>query len=79
MAHMIGLEAILGGIVAALVAIAAAFIRGRSAGAQAERAKQDAAARKSLESRNKTDDEIARMSPDDRLRRLDGWVPDDGK
>jgi hypothetical protein len=76
---MIGLEAILGGIVAALVAVAVAFFRGRSAGAQAERAKQNAAARKSLESRNRTDDEIARMSPDDRLRRLDGWVSDDGK
>jgi hypothetical protein len=76
---MIGLEAILGGIVAALVAVAVAFFRGRSAGAQAERAKQDAAARKTLESRNRTDDEIARMSPDDRLRALDGWVSDDGK
>jgi hypothetical protein len=76
---MIGLEAILGGIVAALVAVAAAFIKGRSAGAQAERAKQDAAARKSLESTMKTDDEIARMSPDDRLRALDGWVSDDRK
>ena len=76
---MIGLEAILGGIVAALVAVAVAFFRGRSAGAQAERAKADAAARKSLESRNRTDDEIARMSPDNRLRALDGWVSDDGK
>jgi hypothetical protein len=36
---MIGLEAILGGIVAALVAVAVAFFRGRSAGAQAERAR----------------------------------------
>jgi hypothetical protein len=76
---MIGLEAILGGIVAALIAVAVAFFRGRSAGAQAERAKADAAARKSLESRNRTDDEIARMSPDNRLRALDGWVSDNGK
>jgi hypothetical protein len=76
---MIGLEAILGGIVAALVAVAVAFVRGRSAGAQAERAKADAAARQSLESRMKTDDEIARMSPDDRLRALDGWVSDDSR
>jgi hypothetical protein len=76
---MIGLEAILGGIAAALVAVGVAFFRGRSAGAQAERAKADAAARKSLESRNRTDDEIARMSPDDRLRALDGWLSDDGK
>jgi len=76
---MIGLETILGGIVAALVAVAVAFFRGRSAGAQAERAKADAAARKSLESRNRTDDEIARMSPDDRLRALDGWLSDDNR
>jgi hypothetical protein len=76
---MMGLEAILGGVVAALVAVAVAFFRGRSAGAQAERAKQDAAARKSLESRNRTDDEISRMSPDDRLRALDDWVSDDNK
>lgn len=76
---MTGLETILGGVIAALAAVAIAFFKGRSTGAQSERAKQDAASRKSLESRNRTDDEIARMSPDDRLRALDGWVSDDGK
>ena len=59
--------------VAALAGLAAVFRAGKTS----ERLKQTSASLKSLRSREKTDDEIAKMS-DRRVReRLAEWVPDD--
>jgi hypothetical protein len=61
--------------VAALAGLAAVFRAGKTS----ERLKQTSASLKSLRSREKTDDQIAKM-PDSRVReRLSKWVPDDGK
>ena len=62
-----------GSALAVLAGIAAVF----GAGKTSERLKQTSASLKSLRSREKTDDQIAKMS-DRRVReRLDRWVPDD--
>lgn len=58
---------------AAAAALAQAFARGRAA----ERARQQARTLHALQTRLKTDDEIARMSPDARRRALAQWVSDD--
>ena len=63
-----------GGLALAVLAGLAAVFR---AGKTSERLKQTSASLKSLRSREKTDDEIAKMS-DRRVReRLSEWVPDD--
>ena len=62
------------GVALAVLAGLAAVFR---AGKTSERLKQTSASLKSLRSREKTDDEIAKMS-DRRVReRLAEWVPDD--
>lgn len=63
-----------GGLAVTLGAIA---LRLMSIGRAQERAKQDAAALDNLRSREKTDDEIARLDDRARRERLARWVPDD--
>jgi hypothetical protein len=61
--------------VAALAGLAAVFRAGKTS----ERLKQTSASLKSLRSREKTDDQIAKMSDGSVRERLDRWVPDDGE
>jgi hypothetical protein len=62
----------------ALAGFAFAILRAFTAGKAAEKAKAQAATMKTLQSRLKTDDEIARLTPDQRRERLRGWVSNDG-
>lgn len=61
----------------AAAAIGIVFARIYAAGKAAEALKQTQAQLKALRSRIKTDDEIARLSPADRRKRLSEWVSDD--
>jgi hypothetical protein len=61
----------------ALAGFGLALLRAFSAGKAHERAKDQAATLKILQSRLNTDDEIARLSPDDRRELLRGWVQRD--
>jgi len=62
---------------AAVVAFLAAFLRGRASGvADAKKAAQ-ARAHEALKARREVTDELESESPDDRRRRLDGWMRDD--
>jgi|AACY02.2.fsa_nt_gi hypothetical protein len=62
-------------VLSAAAVIAQAFARGQAA----ERARQQARTLKTLQARIKTDDTIARMSPDARRRALAEWVSDRGE
>lgn len=58
------------------LALGFAILRIYMAGAASERAKQTQASLQNLRTRVKVDDEIARMSPADRRKRLLEWVSD---
>ncbi|GGE36437.1 hypothetical protein GCM10007276_12430 [Agaricicola taiwanensis] len=61
-------------LIAAVVAVAVWRIF--AAGKNAEAAKQIQQSLENLRTRVKTDDEISRLSPDQRRERLRGWVSD---
>jgi hypothetical protein len=63
--------AVAAGVFAALAAVF-------RSGQKAERGKQDANARKALETRNQADDELRKTSPDQRRDALGRWVRNDG-
>ena len=70
----LGRKIAIGGVIALAVAV---FIwRIYAAGEARERARQAEAALQNLRKRIKTDDEITRMSPADRRKRLSEWVSD---
>lgn len=66
---------------AAGIAVAAGLLFWRvfTAGRSAEAAKQNKASLENLRKRSMTDDEIARMSDDQRRKRLADWVQPDGR
>jgi hypothetical protein len=65
--------ALVGGV---LLAIGAAFLKGRSAGKQAEVTKQNEASLENLRSRETTNAEVQARPADDRRRDLGKWVRD---
>lgn len=75
---MSDLTTIIAAILAAVVAIAGAWLRGKATG---QRQEQDKRVRQDLDAVRKAkgvQDEIDRASPDDVRRRLDGWMRPDG-
>lgn len=63
----------------ALVAIATGiliYLAGRNRGTANERARQKAADAQAIKRRKEIDDEVARLPPADRDRRLDRWMRD---
>lgn len=66
-------------IALALLAAGAALLQAFARGKAAEKAKSQAAALRTLQSRIKTDDEISRLPPDAVRERLRGWMRDDGE
>ena len=62
-----------GAILSVILAALAGRYKGRK-DAEEEQRRRDAQA---LENRNKVHDEIQKLSPDDRRKRLDGWVRDE--
>lgn len=71
----LGRKAALAGIVAMVIAIGVWRIF--AAGQARERAKRQAARLKTIQTRIKTDEEIAGLTRDERAERLRRWVSDD--
>jgi len=77
MGSKIGRYVASGLLVAGIVGLA--LWRVFSAGKNAEAAKQLQQSLSNLRTRVKTDDDVSRMSADDRRRELSGWMQRDGK
>lgn len=74
MGSKVGRYVALGLLITALIAVAVWRIY--AAGQAREQARQAEAALKALRERIKVDDEVARMAPADRRKRLSEWVRD---
>jgi hypothetical protein len=61
-------------IMAAMSIVGTALLMARRSGRKAEREEATRAAIENLQSRAKTDDQVASASPDDRRRDLSRWV-----
>jgi hypothetical protein len=70
------LEILLGGALAAIAAILAAFFKGRSDGRKAERDAQIAARLRSIQTRKGTDDEVDALGPDALRNEHARWLRD---
>ena len=64
------------GALGVVIAIVAAWLKGRLSGAKAERAKQAADQLDAIQKRKETDDEVDALGPADVDARLDKWVRD---
>lgn len=62
-----------GAVLSVILAALAGRYKGRK-DAEEEQRRRDAEA---IETRKKVDDEVSHLSPDDRRKRLDGWVRDE--